>query len=943
MYWRERDMKDLIFSIQQYFKEKFVLLRIVLVLVGVVFCVRVQASAASPYGAGAASSSSYGATPPSSSGSPYGAAKPAEATPIATSSYSPSTASSSPYASQSPAAKAAPKAVVAAAQAPAPEAGSYLKKAKAKEAPPVDAYAVPASEYKAPARRKKTEAALHPSMVTSQTRVKRERSALGLDSFGSDFSLRADKSDLSIASPDISRLLQDSESAIRKLEDELNQKEQQLEDLAKKKLEHLQTKVEQEINAMRQNAEKMAVDMRSDIKEEALKLRHDAAHRTLGIISRTEEEALELKRKKRLESLNKRFGATEQPSRRRGQARRRSSVSRYSSARPIARSNRFSFIAEERKPVAARSDIGSGERVSPEWKNDVSRQFYSDMSYMKQVILQGESRHEIHDFNKRFSEQNGWFDKTLRAVRYVNDQNYVKVLKKQRRLHDVIAGQKLADAHLKKVIKGASLSLRERRKVRLMVLYDLNSTMQQREAESGGRLLGTLDIDDITGIVKKTVEEFSVKFKERSGRFPDVKILDNKTTQIVPVMAQKLQEELEEVQTKLEQAEGKIKSERAKRKQLRADARQKIQEKAKDHVALELKLRRAKQTAEHAGQVREKAMRLAEISDDAKHALAKRLEQSEKEGMIFELEMKKAQQKVALAREEAVRETQGEFAELLEEKEKKNLELSSLLQRVTDKATFFREKATELVGQNNLAEEKASLADKRAEEASALAHRHASMQKEAEAKANASKQLADKTVSSINKYLKEQKKSLTKVKADLTKAQEVLKQDQALVSRERDELLAHKNLLSKEQGILEELKKETRSLVESSMRINDESLIDLLKLRQSTEYDLKKMQQDMSKELSFVRDELNRIKVQGGMRKHAPVKQKLLSVKKKTVASMAKKMPARSTMKKKKPLAMNSMLVSKDLEDDDSMPGMPGVDLEMKALDSDEMAMGDDE
>lgn len=845
-------MKDFIFSIQ----------RILFVAVGVIFCStghvyvmspygttesKVSSASKSPYGEGLQRTNTYGAKSP---GNPYVSAtttssdlyskKPQEA--VSQSASAPSRASSS---------------------VPAQASGSYLKAVKKQQKTASGAYDSHVSAYQAPKSSDVKPVALHPSMVTSDSKGNSSRS-LGFDGLSKDFSLSGSKVLAAEAvSPDISRLLQDSESAIRKLEDELTQKEQQLEDLAKKKLEHLQTKVEQEINTMRKKAEKMAVDMRSDIKEEALRLRHEAAHKTLGIISKTEEEALELKRKKRIDALNKRFGSKIMPSRR-SRSRRARSVSRYQSVRPT-KIHRFSFIPDESHQATTmnKQDMGSGERVSPEWKNDISRQFYNDMSYMKQIILQGESRHEIHDFNKRFTEQNRWFDKTLRSVRYVNDAHYVKIVKKQQRLHSVIAAQKQADAHLKKVVRGASLSLREKRKVRLMVLYDLNSLMQQREAQGGRRLLGALDIDEVTGIVKKTVEEFSVKFKERSGRFPDVRILDNKTTQVVPVMAQKLQEELEEVQVKLEEAEGKIQKERKKRKQLRVAARQKIQEKARERVDLELKLRKAKHDTSLANRGKEEAVKIAEINDDAKKELAKRLEQSEKEGMIFELEMKKAQEEVVLARDEAIKETQSELAEQLEEKEKKNLELTSLLQRVTDKAAFFKEKASELVGENRLAEEKASLAHKKAEEARLLAQKHAVMQKEAEAKATASKQLADKTVASINSYLKEQKKSLAKVKTDLTKAQQKLEHDKEIVSRERDELLAHKNLLSKEQGILEELKKETRSLVESSMRINDESLLDLLKLRQSTEYDLKKMQQEMNKELAFVRDEMKRIKGSG--------------------------------------------------------------------------------
>lgn len=49
-------------------------------------------------------------------------------------------------------------------------------------------------------------------------------------------------------------------------------------------------------------------------------------------------------------------------------------------------------------------------------------------------------------------------------------------------------------------------------------------------------------------------------------------------------------------------------------------------------------------------------------------------------------------------------------------------------------------------------------------------------------------------------------------------------------------------------------------------------------------------------------------------------------------------------MQKKKPLALNSRLSSH--EDNDSMPGMPGVDVEvenMKDLDADEEELGIDE
>ena len=222
---------------------------------------------------------------------------------------------------------------------------------------------------------------VHPDIVTTatvapleaKTKVIAKKASKKEHDISHEFSLFASKE--SFESPEIARIIKDSEVAIQKLEQDLIEKESKLQGIAEQKLDGLKEKIEQEVLAMRQRAEKIAMDLKEDIQSEALRLRQEAVHKTFGIVSQAEEEAFSLKRQARIKEFEDRFCKSVE-----------SKPSRYSK-KPREIKHRFSEKTVATDPSSV--DIVTGDRITPEWKNDVSRQFYSDITYMKKIILDG--------------------------------------------------------------------------------------------------------------------------------------------------------------------------------------------------------------------------------------------------------------------------------------------------------------------------------------------------------------------------------------------------------------------------------------------------------------------------------------------------------------------------------------------------------------------------
>lgn len=585
-------------------------------------------------------------------------------------------------------------------------------------------------------------------------------------------------------SPEIIQLIEDSEVAINRLESNLAKKEQQLKAATDAKLAEIAQK------------------LKSNLSSEALKIRQEATSQTLGIINETEAKALAVRQEKRLKSFSERFGIPFEPTR-----------------TIKADKSKAANLLTSRQ---SQNMLSSPQMITAELRNNLSRQFYDDMLFMKNIITGAENPNEIKDFEKRFMTQNKWFERTLKKASSVNDGHYLQLKEKQEKVHAVVEALKQADTMLFKMAH--DLSSGQLDKARLMVLYDLNDSLKNKEENADDDEEVSLSKNDIEGVVKKVFAELSTKYKEREGDFPDVRILNNKTSPYIPVMAQQLQAQLMSVQGKLAKAE---------------------------------QLLAARKNFENT-------------------VLVKKLEQTTKHAMGLEIELKKANEASTFLQRGALGSSTLLFAKKLEDKERKILDLDILLRRVSQKADLSEQRSLALVGETSLLKARVASAEQNAQQQLAL-------RKEAETKLSLDRRIAQQTIASINSYVQTLRAELQDVTNKLRLTEDILNKSKQEVSgqlervqAERNALLARQASLTQDQGKLEQLRAETKRLVENSMRVNDSAIIGLKK---NHEVEMRNMRAALEKELAFVRQSLTQMQgvkqaaVVPAPRKMVPVQQ----------------------------------------------------------------------
>lgn len=167
------------------------------------------------------------------------------------------------------------------------------------------------------------------------------------------------------------------------------------------------------------------------------------------------------------------------------------------------------------------SSLNDRKPVSVEWKNKTARDFYQDVSYLKDVVVQGESPQEARDFVERFEKQSRWFDYTLATTRFVSDPSYQSLTQKCARLHDIVAVQKKAEQMLLRTLEPLKLPSQEANKVRVNLLYNLYALMPEHNGLAHQSLLPVT-------MTEQRIREEVVKMVQRlqptQGEFPGAKV-----------------------------------------------------------------------------------------------------------------------------------------------------------------------------------------------------------------------------------------------------------------------------------------------------------------------------------------------------------------------------------------------------------------------------------
>jgi hypothetical protein len=677
----------------------------------------------------------------------------------------------------------------------------------------------------------------------------------------------------------VSSYVRDAQKAVEKLQEEVAKREGAFRQKAQERQEKTGQFIEERVSKMRVDTAAMAkklqetaeqeikqlvaqgaseiAKIQNELKKESILLKHQAAEQALNFVTEAEKKALFEKSKVRAETLKSKLGELniDKSKEISKELRIASSEQSFSSSQSNLFDD-FDFLANKRS--VSESSLSQGPSISPEWKNEISKQFFDDMLLMKKIIIDGESQREANDFLLKFSEHDKWFNDILKKAKYVHDEYYKKIVSKQSKQHRIMDAQRRAMAMSKKMAKDLKLSGKQSKKINLTVLYDLSLVIQKRAAhpDPSIRELGLSD-DDIKTIVKKATEESSVKYKQISGHFPDVKIVDKKTTNFVPATFQdefnSTRNELLKTKEELEVAKQGFQKERLDKKHLKHSAKLKLHEKAKDAFEMEIKLRKSEKELSRLEKLMKLVVGEARTEKASKSELVNKVETTHKEKLELQLSLKKARRKILRTRKHIEESLTDKFTQLLEIKERSNLELKTQAMYADQKSQILENRAEKAVQENVQMKKHVEKVEDTAIQLQEKAREQQDMMLQSQERAKITEELARKTLNSVDQYISREKKALKVVQLQLQTKELELGKKRQKVEKEKSKTI-------KQKKILDNLRAETKKIIEESSKENESNKVELLKLQKDIELEFAKIKQETAAELANARKQLMSMK-----------------------------------------------------------------------------------
>jgi len=161
---------------------------------------------------------------------------------------------------------------------------------------------------------------------------------------------------------------------------------------------------------------------------------------------------------------------------------------------------------------------GAQKLVDAHWKENVSGQFDRCVDGLKKIIIEGEEKEEVDDFLYTFKQQRNWFDKTVTGTAKFFDPRYNAVCQKLESLKTLVDAQEKAEKILHRMVLEDKTNPAVFKKIRLVILYDLNAMIQEN-VEKGivdqfefGVIESDLErvVDQAVNLFKK--EKYGVEF-----------------------------------------------------------------------------------------------------------------------------------------------------------------------------------------------------------------------------------------------------------------------------------------------------------------------------------------------------------------------------------------------------------------------------------------------
>ena len=115
--------------------------------------------------------------------------------------------------------------------------------------------------------------------------------------------------------------------------------------------------------------------------------------------------------------------------------------------------------------------------VDDAWRKEVLNQVDDDIRKISQIITDGETVGKSDEFLSLFKSQKGWFDEKVTSTQHFFDASYNAVMQKKEVISTLVDCQKRAEYVLEDLIGDQSLDDKDRKKIKLLMLYDLNAIM----------------------------------------------------------------------------------------------------------------------------------------------------------------------------------------------------------------------------------------------------------------------------------------------------------------------------------------------------------------------------------------------------------------------------------------------------------------------------------
>lgn len=258
----------------------------------------------------------------------------------------------------------------------------------------------------------------------------------------------------------LDKLNNQAQRSIESIQAEMEQKAHEIRKESKAEAESVLQEAEETAQALLQKAQERAHEVAQEVNERAQLLKRDAVLQAVDLINQAEERAIKERQEKRKRSLLKKIEAIQTDQ----------------------------GVIHYHEPI----DVTPLER----WRKEMAYAFKNNNTFMQDIIVAGEEPMHVDDFLKRFKEQEHWFDKTLRGTQVEHDESYKKIVKKQSLLHSVVGAQRKADLVLLDVVRKLSLDEQSRKKIRLLILYELNAAIQKALAEPVAAQHSLVRMDD---------------------------------------------------------------------------------------------------------------------------------------------------------------------------------------------------------------------------------------------------------------------------------------------------------------------------------------------------------------------------------------------------------------------------------------------------------------